>query len=187
MSAKTCAVKYMFFLQIEVVLPTLQYLCKKSYKICTPINFHKVIFMIKLHHNFFLASIMSSLESKSCWYCVKATVFFSTNFSVELIQKSGLLWLCDFLSYRWFVLFSNMSNNTFFSLAVFPFSDPALGYSRPGALQKEHGTALLQECTCCCVCIWYDKHCQFSQSAIMDRGMQTTPSCQWYTADSCWK
>lgn len=51
----------------------------------------------------------------------KATVFFSTNFSVGLIQRSGLLCLCDFLSYRWFVLFSNMSNNIFFLSLSFLF------------------------------------------------------------------
>lgn len=66
MSARSCAVEYMFFLQIKGVLARLQYLCKKSYKMCAPINFHEVVFVIKLHHNFFLASVMSSLESKSC-------------------------------------------------------------------------------------------------------------------------
>lgn len=155
-----------------------------------------------------LQNTCSSKVSEVC-ICDQVATSFLPDFNCEQLWKQKFLKLCKSNSFLQHNLFSVINSEAwifvmvwlplatgdlnsfptwvikhFFSLIVFPFSDPAMGYGRPGAVQKEHGAALLQECTCCCVCVWYDKHCQFSQSAVMDRGMQTTPSCQWYTTDS---
>lgn len=73
------------------------------------------------------------------------------------------------------LLFRSVSS---LACSPFPCSDPALGHSGAGAVQKEHGAALLQERARRGLRVRHDQRGEFPQPAVLDRRMQTTLASQ---------